>query len=189
MLKYLHILIIFLIVSCFPEQVNYTIYNQTTDEEKIAVEESFKWFNKIVNCPAVSIKYENKNSTYFLNNFIPELAFTNIYLSCPQKPHMSSACIVGLDRDIIVLRYPWVIDDRKKCDLVYNKKLGINVYECDDRIPIIWHELGHEFGLEHTSNDEDVMSEDGTPHDIKLDALDRFKDQLFKKTNICKWLR
>lgn len=174
-----------MIVSCFPENVNYVIYNKITEEEKIAVEQSFEWFNNIVNCPAVSFTYKNINSIYSLNNFIPELGFTNIYKTCPQHPSISLACTLGIDKDIVVLRIPWVIDDRKRCDLIYDKKLKDNVYICDERIPIIWHELGHEFGLEHTLNEEDIMFE-SSPSKIKLDALDRFKDQLFKSTNICK---
>lgn len=187
MLKKAYILA-FLIVSCLPEQVNFTVYNDATEEEKEVIKNSFDWFNSIVGCSTVSASFKNVKSSFAVNNLVTEFSFLNSFLSCPQDGHdLALACMSGLDKDIAIVRTGFG-NRSKKCEYLPASQAAELTYVCDDRLPIIWHELGHEFGLEHTSNEEDIMYANN--HNIlKVSAVDRFRNQLFEQTNVCARIR
>lgn len=195
----------FLIVSCKSPQIDFVIYNNISENEKLVVNNSFEWFNNIIGCPLVSIIFINSKSHFSLNNSIKELEFTDDYSACYNRENKILACAGGKDEDIIIIRNLMPLHHSKTCERLYvNKsktptfycdeetcqfipadKTLVPTYICDDRLPIIWHELGHTFGLQHSENAEDIMYPFANNF-VTVSSLERFKQQLNEKTNICK---
>jgi len=187
MLKVVCLLLIIIPFSCYPEKIKFTVYDETTIEQQNAIQYAFDFFNeKIANCQAVSLS-ENHTSRghYHIGNLIPEITISYDWDSCLESnpKYKTRGCTLGFDKDIVVL------DDHLfyksgLCEFMHNRLENDDMYFCDYRIVSVMHELGHAFGLEHSSDENDIMFR-GPSEFISIDALPRFQQQLYQHTKIC----
>jgi len=184
--KNILIAMLLIIISCNPEKVKYIMYSANSEEHQNVISYSFEFFNSIIGCEAAEIVFNaNDNFLFKENNFISEIAFTKKWEICNSNtPFFSVGCIIGLDKDIVMLTEN-TFEKSRKCELIYNKILKNYFYDCDYRIIGILHELGHSFGLSHIKNKDDIMNEIG-PSYVSIELFDNFRDELIKNTNICK---
>lgn len=172
--------------SCKSPQVDFAIYNNITENEKIVIRNSFDWFNNIIGCPAVFADFKKEKIGFALNNSIKELNFTDDYSICVvSATSRPVGCAGGTEGDILIVRDPFLLNLSKTCKVIPETQGKDLMYVCDNRIPLIWHELGHTFGLTHTMNEGDIMYplENNV---VKASALMEFSELLNEKTNICR---
>lgn len=187
MIKIITIFIFCLFLNCYPEHIKYNTYISNTEEEIALINDSFDFFNQIVQCKAVTlnIKHEYKNHV-LLNDFNSEIIFASSEYLCNESKNIYSyffGCTAGFDKDITILRQN-LVEHTNTCVYLYNNKNKNYEYNCDYRIIIVLHELGHAFGLEHSLNENDVMYVNAN-NVISEESLHRFYNQLLL-TNLCK---
>lgn len=179
------ILFVFFLIKCnLDNTATFTYYDTGNENNKLLLESSFQKFNDLVGCKAISLKILNEKKDFELNNGITEIEFVN------QEKIQST--MIELKKDIIYTNIAGftALNDGDILVLENNAFEHCMYKELDEckynRLDVVvFHELGHAFGLSHVDDNTDVMFASCL---ASVDQLNfkSFADDLHKKTRMCK---
>lgn len=162
-------ILVFLLSLCSCGDGTHTFYMGGRNNKPVEIEltkQSFFIFNKRMGCEAATLEIEEYNYVFVNTSDIYE------QIDFVAKPECDEDC------EGVTMYQPYSDIQIRENPFLNEQSFGLyqRMY-----IYTIIHELGHVFGLDHTSDPKDIMYKYLNYNDINEDSWDRFKKQILTK--------